>query len=177
MAQEESEVPFEPRPDGAHQGDSGNGSGRHATFRGVAELVLDAKGRLAIPARHRDGLASRADGRLVITADPAGCLLVYPLATWEPIQAQLMSLSSFNDKIRGLQRLIVGHADDVEVDAAGRILVPPALRRYAGLDRNVVLVGQGQKLELWDLAKWQAQTTQTIAFPGELPPELAGFSL
>ena len=146
-------------------------------FRGVAELVLDAKGRLAIPARHREGLANESAGRLVVTADPSGCLLIYPLATWEPIQAQLMSLSSFNDKIRGLQRLLVGHADDVELDAAGRILVPPALRRYAALDKRVVLVGQGQKLELWDDAKWQAQTAQTIAFPGELPPELSGFSL
>ena len=123
------------------------------------------------------GWSADSDGRLVITADPSGCLLVYPLATWEPIQERLMSLSSFNDKIRGVQRLLVGHADDVELDAAGRILVPPALRRYAGLDRRVVLVGQGQKLELWDEAKWQAQTAQTIAFPGELPPELSGFSL
>ncbi len=164
-------------------GESGAGGGPAAipvnrpVFRGVAELVLDAKGRLAVPARNRDGLVADSAGRLVITADPGGCLLIYPLATWEPIQAQLMSLSSFNDKIRGLQRLIVGHADDVELDAAGRILVPPALRRYAGLDKHVVLVGQGQKLELWDASKWQAQTAQTIAFPGGLPPELSGFSL
>ena len=155
-------------------GRSGNGA---AVFRGVAELVLDAKGRVAIPARHRDGLASDSNGHVVITADHGGCLLIYPLATWEPIQAQLMRLSSFDDRIRSLQRLLVGHADDVELDAAGRILVPPALRRYAGLDKRVVLVGQGQKLELWDEAKWQAQIAQTIAFPGALPPGLEGFSL
>ena len=71
-----------------------------------------------------------------------------------------MSLSSFDERIRGLQRLIVGHADDVEIDAAGRILVPPALRRYARLDKHVVLVGQGRKFELWDEAAWQAQTAQ-----------------
>ena len=89
-----------------------------------------------------------------------------------------MALSSFDDKIRGLQRLLVGHADDVEVDAAGRILVPPALRRYASLDKRVVLVGQGRKFELWDEAQWQAQTAQAIAFPADgLPPELDGFSL
>lgn len=147
-------------------------------FRGVTQLALDAKGRLAIPARHRDGLAPGGDGRLVLTADPSRCLLLYPLAAWEPIQARLMSLSSFNEKIRGLQRLLVGHADDVEIDAAGRILVPPALRRYANLDKHVVLVGQGQKFELWDEAQWQVETTQAIAFPtGGLPPELDGFSL
>ena len=162
---------------GAGAGGPGAAPAGRPVFRGVAELVLDAKGRLAIPARHREGLVNESAGRLVVTADPSGCLLIYPLATWEPIQAQLMSLSSFNDKIRGLQRLLVGHADDVELDAAGRILVPPALRRYASLDKRVVLVGQGQKLELWDDAKWQAQTAQTIAFPGELPAELAGFSL
>lgn len=173
MAQNENKDAVSP---GAGEGSGGRPAAR-PLFRGVAELVLDAKGRLAIPARHRDGLVADSDGRLVITADPSGCLLVYPLATWEPIQERLMSLSSFNDKIRGVQRLLVGHADDVELDAAGRILVPPALRRYAGLDKRVVLVGQGQKLELWDEAKWQAQTAQTIAFPGELPSELSGFSL
>ncbi len=168
---------------GGGNGEAGDGKGRGGNgaravvFRGVSELVLDAKGRLAIPARHREGLATGSEGRLVITADRGGCLLIYPLDAWEPIQARLMELSSFDDNIRSLQRLLVGHADDVDLDAAGRILVPPALRRYAGLDKRVVLVGQGQKLELWDEAKWQAQIAQTIAFPGALPPGLEGFSL
>ena len=168
---------------GGGTGDAGDGAGRGGNgaravvVRGVSELVLDAKGRLAIPARHRDGLTVDSDGRLVITADRGGCLLIYPLSAWEPIQARLMDLSSFDDNIRSLQRLLVGHADDVELDAAGRILVPPALRRYAGLDKHVVLVGQGQKLELWDEAKWQAQIARSIAFPGALPPGLEGFSL
>lgn len=163
--------------EGAGNAATGNGgTGRGGAFRGVAELVLDAKGRLAIPARHRDGLANGI-GRVIVTADHGGCLLIYPLAAWEPIEAQLMALSSFDDRIRSLQRLIVGHADEVEVDAAGRILIPPALRRYAGLDRHVVLVGQGRKLELWDEARWQAQVAHSIAFPGALPPGLEGLSL
>lgn len=147
-------------------------------FRGVTQLALDAKGRLAIPSKHRDALSPSADGRLVITADPSRCLLLYPVAAWEPIQARLMALSSFNERIRSVQRLLVGHADDVEIDAAGRILVPPALRRYANLDKHVVLVGQGRKFELWDEAAWQVETAQAIAFPADgLPPELDGFSL
>ncbi len=147
------------------------------SFRGVAQLALDTKGRLAIPSRHRAALGN-GDGRVVVTADPSRCLLVYPRAAWEPIQARLMALSSFDDKIRALQRLLVGYADDVEIDAAGRILVPPALRDYARLDRQVVLVGQGRKLELWDDTAWRNATAQAIAFdPGELPPELDGFSL
>lgn len=146
-------------------------------FRGVTELALDAKGRFAVPARHRDAMAAESGSRLVLTADPSRCLLLYPLAAWEPIQARLMSLSSFDERIRALQRLIVGHADDVEIDAAGRILVPPALRRYASLDKRVVLVGQGRKFELWDDAAWAARTAQAIAFDGALPPSLDGFSL
>jgi MraZ protein len=147
-------------------------------FRGVTELALDAKGRFAIPARHRDAIVAAGGSRLVLTADPSRCLLLYPLAAWEPIQARLMALSSFDERIRALQRLLVGHADDVEIDAAGRILVPPELRRYASLDRRVVLVGQGTKFELWDDAAWAARTAQAIAFDGgALPPSLDGFSL
>lgn len=147
-------------------------------FRGVTHLALDNKGRLAIPARHRDALAARDEGHLVLTADPGHCLLLYPLSEWEPIQQRLMALSSFNEKLRSLQRLLVGHADDVVLDAAGRILVPPALRQFALLDRRVVLVGQGNKFELWDETRWQEQTAQAVAFPaGGLPPELDGFSL
>jgi MraZ protein len=149
-----------------------------AVFRGVTHLALDNKGRLAVPAKHRDALAGASDGRVVLTADPGHCLLLYPLPEWEPIQKRLMALSSFNDRIRSLQRLLVGHADDVDLDGAGRILVPPALRTYAGLDKHVVLVGQGNKFELWDEARWQEQTAQAVAFPASgLPPELDGFSL
>lgn len=159
------------------KGGNGEDAGAPASFRGIAQLVLDAKGRLAIPARHRDALA-HGGSRLVVTADPSRCLLLYPLAAWEPIQARLMSLSSFDDRTRALQRLIVGHADDVEIDAAGRILVPPPLRAYASLDKHVVLVGQGRKFELWNDAAWERQTAQAISFQADgLPPELDGFSL
>jgi MraZ protein len=147
-------------------------------FRGVTHLALDSKGRLAIPARHRDALGQQADGRVVLTADPSHCLLVYPLVAWEPIEQRLMALSSFNEKIRALQRLLVGHADDVALDSAGRILVPPALRQYAALDKHVVLVGQGNKFELWDESKWLARTENVVGFSIDgLPPELDGFSL
>jgi MraZ protein len=163
--------------DGAGDKD-GTASGTPSLFRGVSHLSLDAKGRLAVPARYRDALAAHAGGNLVLTADPSRCLLIYPLAVWEPKQAELMKLSAFNDKIRALQRLLVGHADDVEIDGSGRILVPPSLRSYASLDKHVVLVGQGHRFELWGHAQWQAQTAQAIAFDAaNLPPELDGFSL
>ena len=160
-------------------GDAGGAGERPLpVFRGVTLLALDAKGRLAIPARHREPLARPSAGRLILTADQSGCLLLYPLAAWEPIEAAIMALPSFDERARGIQRLLLGHADDVDLDSAGRILIPPALRRYASLDHEVVLAGQGHKFEVWDEAQWSAQTARTRAFPADgLPPGLAGLSL
>ncbi len=147
-------------------------------FRGVTQLTLDSKGRLAVPSKHRETLLAHCEGRLVVTADPSRCLLVYPLPAWEPIQQKLMALSSFNERTRALQRLLVGHADDVELDGAGRILIPPALRGFAGIERQVVLAGQGNRFELWDDARWRAVTEAALEVPGEaMPAELDGFSL
>jgi MraZ protein len=147
-------------------------------FRGVTALTIDNKGRLAMPARYRDVLQVQADGKLVVTADSASCLLIYPAPDWEPIQARLMGLSSFNPRTRDLQRLLVGNASDVEIDSAGRILLPAPLRKFAGLDKNVALVGQGARFELWDDTKWAAQMEQSIALnENGIPPELEGFSL
>jgi MraZ protein len=147
-------------------------------FRGVAQLNLDSKGRLAVPARYREALIVRCDGRLVITADSDKCLLLYPLPEWEPIQQKLMGLSSFNPRIRDLQRRLIGYAEDVAMDGAGRLLVSPALREFAELTKNVVLVGQGNKFELWDAEKWQHVLERGAGFSdGDLPPELEGFSL
>jgi MraZ protein len=147
-------------------------------FRGVAQLNLDSKGRLAVPARYRDSLLSRCNGHLVLTADSDRCLLIYPLPDWEPIEQKLMALSSFNARIRELQRRLVGYAEDVQLDATGRILVSPALRGYAHLEKNVVLVGQGNKFELWNGESWeQLMERAGGSGSGGLPPELEGFSL
>jgi len=148
-------------------------------FRGVTQLSLDIKGRLAIPARYRSGLMSFCAGRLIVTADPSKCLLVYPQPAWEPIEQKLNSLSSFNPKTRSLQRLLVGNASDVEMDGAGRILVSPPLRQFAGLSKEVVLVGQGAKFELWDEAQWNLQIENALSFKDDemMPVELDGFSL
>lgn len=146
-------------------------------FRGGTPISLDNKGRLAVPAKYREGLMSLCAGRLVVTADPSRCLLVYPYPVWEPLEQKLNSLSSFNPQIRSLQRLLVGNASDVEMDGAGRILVPPLLRQFAGLSKDVVLVGQGAKFELWDDEKWNLQMDNALAFKDGIPAELDGFSL
>ena len=127
-------------------------------LRGVHTLALDAKGRIAVPSRYRALLQSMAEGALVTTIDTeARCLLIYPLPEWELIQEKITSLSSFNKAARRIQRLLVGHATDVDMDASGRVLVPPPLREYAELDKKVVLLGQGNKFELWSEELW-AQT-------------------
>lgn len=123
-------------------------------FRGVAEVTLDAKGRLAIPTRYRDRIAARCDGQLVVTVDKDYCLLIYPFPEWEEIERKLMRLPSLDQKARRLQRLMVGHATEVDIDGQGRILLSQGLRKFAGLDRRAVLLGQGNRFELWDESRW-----------------------
>lgn len=147
-------------------------------FQGATQLNLDGKFRLAIPARYRDMLQAHCAGQLVLTADADGCLLLYPQPEWQPIREKLMQLSAFNPRIRSLQRFLVGYAEDVAMDTAGRVLVSPTLRGYAALDKRVMLIGQGNKFEVWDEARWQAQHERMNGFTdGDLPPELEGFTL
>lgn len=147
-------------------------------FQGASELNLDAKGRLTIPTGHRELLLASAEGRLVATAHPHRCLLLYPRSAWEPIRNQIMGFSSLERQTSMMQRLLVGFAKEVEMDAAGRLLIPPELRRYAALDKQVVLVGQGSHFEIWNLEAWEKQIEQIVA-QGEslLPPGMEKFSL
>jgi MraZ protein len=115
---------------------------------------------------------------LVLTAHPHRCLLLYPQPAWEPIQAKMMALSSFDKQSSALQRLLVGFAEDIALDSAGRLLVSPALREFSGLERQAMLVGQGSHFELWNMDAWRAQLEKVMA--GDemlLPAELEGFSL
>lgn len=149
-------------------------------FRGVNALTLDSKGRLAIPTRYRDELVRVANGRLVVTVDRDHCLLLYPLPEWEEIERKLVKLPSFNAPARRLQRLLIGHATEVELDGSGRILLPPPLREFAALDKTVVMIGQGNKFEIWDEAQWNARRAEWLNAndgEGELPDELGSLSL
>jgi transcriptional regulator MraZ len=150
-------------------------------FRGANKVTLDAKGRLAMPARYRDRIVERSDGRLVVTVDRGEkCLLIYPLPEWEEIERKVMKLPSLNASARRLQRLMVGHATDLELDSHGRVLVPPKLREYAALDRQAMLIGQGNRFELWDEAHWNERREAWLAVDEaaeELPAELESLSL
>lgn len=146
-----------------------------AMFHGRANLNLDNKGRLAVPAKYRDALAAECAGQLVVTADSAKCLLIYPKSEWNAIEQDLMRRSNANPVVKKLQRMLVGNAQEVEVDSAGRILIAPELRLHVGLDKNVTLVGLGRKFELWDEAKWNGEMNEPLALE-DLGAELEGFS-
>jgi len=126
-------------------------------FRGVSSLNLDAKGRIAIPARYRERLVELCASELVITVDKDRCLLIYPQPTWQVIEEKLLGLPSFDQTSRNLQRLYIGNAHDIEMDGQGRVLLPQELRRFANLDKKVALVGQINKFELWDEETWNAR--------------------
>ena len=105
-------------------------------FQGAAALNLDAKGRMTVPARHRDALLAAAEGQLVLTAHPHRCLLLYPAPAWEPIRAKILAAPSLETQSAMLRRLLVGFAVDTDMDAAGRVLVSPELRQYAALEKQ-----------------------------------------
>lgn len=121
-------------------------------------MSLDAKGRMALPARYRETVWARSTGKLVVTIDTRErCLLLYALPDWETVQARLETLSNLRASARLLQRLLIGHATDIELDANGRVLLPQMLRDYADLARKVVVLGQGNKIEIWGEKHWQGR--------------------
>ena len=138
-------------------------------FQGATELSLDAKGRLAVPTRHRDALLS-GRGAIVLTAHPDGCVLLYPLLAWEPIVNRIQALPSFSAEARSWQRLLVGFAEELAPDAQGRLLVSPALRKFAGLKKDVMLIGQGSHFELWDVEAWDAKLASAMSLASTTPP-------
>jgi MraZ protein len=150
-------------------------------FRGVSTLNLDSKGRFAIPTKYRDRLVESCASQLVITVDKDRCLLIYPEPVWVEMEKKLMGLPSFNKATRNLQRLYIGHAHEVEMDSQGRVLLPSNLREFAGLEKKVALVGQGERFELWDEEVWSHRRDdwlQNVDLDDlELPPELDSLSI
>jgi MraZ protein len=140
-------------------------------FQGSSALTLDAKGRLSVPTRHRDALISQAEGRLTLTRHPDGCLLLYPRPVWEQKRDQI---AAFPMQARALQRLLLGNAQDLELDTAGRILIAPELRTAAGMTRDVMLLGMGAHFEVWDKAAYDRAEQEALA--QGMPDALSNFS-
>ena len=149
-------------------------------FRGVNNINIDIKGRFGVPSRFREFLANHCQGEMVVTIDTEEkCLLIYPRPDWDDIQRRVEDLPSFNAVTRRVQRLLIGHATDVQMDASGRVLLTPPLRAYANLDKKGILIGQGKKMELWDESVWNSKRDSWVE-EGQgigIPEELAGLSL
>ena len=137
-------------------------------FKGCNKISLDVKGRLTLPTRCRDGLVEADGNTVVVTIDLREvCLLMYPATAWAAVEAMLTALPNLDEHYRRMQRLVLGHATEVEVDSAGRLVLPPDLREYAGLDRRLALVGQANKLEVWSEESWDARRADWRRVAGE----------
>lgn len=149
-----------------------------SNFLGSHAINMDAKGRLAIPARVREELQQSCGGRIVLTAnaDEERCLLMYPEPAFETLRTEIDRLPNMNKAARRLQRLILGHATPLELDSAGRVLIPPTLRSYARLEKKLMLIGQGKKLELWSEERWFAWLDEA-GEDDDMPPEMEALSL
>ena len=150
-------------------------------FRGLSSINIDAKGRMAMPARYREVIGQHCQGQMVVTIESDGeSLVIYPRNEFEEIQRKVEALSSFTPATKRLKRLFIGHATDVELDSSSRILIPPELRSFVGLEKKVILLGQGTKLELWDEATWNARREEWLKESNsdeELSDELLNLSL
>jgi MraZ protein len=146
------------------------------SFHGATVVTLDAKGRLAIPTRHRDALLENSR-TLVLTAHPDGCVILYPEADWEPVRAQVQNFPSFHPQASWWKRLLLGFEEHVTPDSAGRILFPAALREHARLERDVRMIGQGRYFELWDSGVWAAKRDAALSGGITPPPGMEDFSL
>ena len=140
-------------------------------YQGASALSMDAKGRMSIPARHRDALSVQCEGRVTLTKHPHGCLLLFPRPVWESHREQI---ANWPMSARAWQRIFLGNACDVEMDGAGRILIAPELRSAATLARDVMLLGMGSHFEIWDAARLQESEAQAI--DGGMPDVLNNFS-
>jgi MraZ protein len=146
------------------------------TFHGASVLTLDAKGRLAIPTRHRDALVA-ASRTLVLTAHPDGCALIYPESAWEGVRAQVEKFPSFHPQASWWKRLLLGFEEHTSPDASGRVLLSSGLRLHARLERDAMLVGQGHYFELWDAGVWNTKLAAALSTSGAPPPGMEDFSL
>jgi MraZ protein len=150
-------------------------------FRGAHSINLDDKGRLAIPTKFRALLQADCEGQLVCTVDlKEPCLLLYPLSEWQQVEQKLLRLSNMVDAERRVQRILLGNALDCQLDGNGRILLAPPLRKHAGLNKKLMLVGQLNKFEIWDEERWQERLeldiTQEQQGDFELSEKLQDFS-
>ena len=146
-------------------------------FQGASELNLDVKGRMAVPMKHREPLSLPSQGKLILTAHREGCLLMYPLAHWEPIRDKVMKFPALDPAAAVWKRLLIGFAEEHVLDGNGRVLLSPELRKFAGIERLVMFIGQGTYFEIWNASAWDAQLKSLTSGAAGLPSGTENFSL
>ena len=148
-------------------------------FGGVTHLSIDPKNRVAIPAKYREIFDTQFGGRLTATLESSNCLILYPEQYWLVIREKIQNLpNAAHPLVKSYQRLVLGYAETIELDKSGRILLPSSLRSLVKLDKEAVLVGLGNRFELWDSTNWINETEKALqASPDELGQLLSGFSL
>ena len=146
-------------------------------FRGLNKISFDTKGRISIPTKYREQLLKISKKKLICTIDLDYCLLLYPLPSWLKIEQQIMKLPTLNTTSRKLQRLLVGHATDIEMDKSGRLLIPYELREFSMIKKEAMLIGQGNRFELWDYLRWTKLREKWLKSDKySLPKEFEGLS-
>lgn len=128
-------------------------------FKGGPVLTLDGKGRITVPSRWRDVLMSAVAGQLMVSKSHVRCLSLFPRPVWDQFEDRLNALPASAD---GLRRLYIGSATEAVIDGASRVLLPPELRTWAGLEREVVFMGLGNRFELWDKARYDAHEAAVL---------------
>ena len=134
---------------------------------------------MALPTRYRAALVESCEGRLVLTVHDDRCLLLYPAPEWDEIERKLVELPNQDERVRKLQRLLLGHATELDMDGHGRILLPPRLREFAKLDKRVVLAGVGKKFEIWNEDAWEQSCDEWVSTgeSGSVPDSLGSLTL
>ena len=148
-------------------------------FRGMSDVTLDEKGRLVIPARYREALLASEEGALVATLSPQRTVWIYPLLAWEEAEKKLAALPDFEEGPRLLKRTLNWMAADCRCDRSGRVLLPRELRRAAGLEKEVCVMGSAHRFEILTRERWQEmlQRLQTLESEGNLAATLGGLAL
>ena len=138
-------------------------------FRGISSINLDDKGRLAVPTRYREELQECCERQMIVTVavnerciGEPGCLWLYPLPEWEHLEETINKLPTLNKTAVKLKRFLIGNASECEMDGQGRLLLPEKLRKFAGMDKKIVLVGQLNKFEIWSEDAWIAKEQEWL---------------
>ena len=145
-------------------------------FRGRFDYSIDDKGRVSLPAKFREVLSANYDERLIITTFDQ-CLWAYPIPEWQVIEEKIAALPQFKSQVKALQRVFVSGAVECPLDKQGRIIIPPTLRDYGGLKKEVVFVGMTKRIEIWSKERWEAVFSESQTLIEAATDDLADLGL